>query len=183
MAKAASPQTRLADAAFRLLAKQSWNELTLASVARAAKVPLAELHALVQSKPALVGVMLVRVGEDVARRYKPDRESAPERDRVFDVALTWFESLGARKSALRALHEGLRRDPLALVTARGAFVNAAEWLLTLAEADTGRALPLKAAALAAFLARAIPVWLDDDKDLTKTMAQLDTDMGRAKWLF
>ena len=183
MAKTASPQTRLADAAFRLLAKQNWNALTLASVARAAKVPLAELLTLAPSKPALIGVMLARVGDDVARRYKPDRQSDNERDRVLDVALTWFEPLEARRPALRALHEGLRRDPLALVAARGAFVQAAEWLLTLAEADTGRALPLKAAALAALLVRAIPVWLDDDKDMTKTMAQLDTDLRRAKWLF
>jgi AcrR family transcriptional regulator len=183
MAKAATPQARLADAAFRLLVKQSWNELTLASVARSAKVPLAELHAFAPTKPALIGVMFASVGEDVARRYKPDRESANERDRILDVALTWFESLSTRRPALRALHEGLRRDPLAIVAARGAFVHAAEWLLTLAEADAGRALPLKAAVLAALLVRAIPVWLDDDKDMTKTMARLDADMRRAKWLF
>jgi AcrR family transcriptional regulator len=183
MAKTASSQTRLADAAFRLLSKQGWNALTLASVARAAKVPLAELLALAPSKPALIGVMLARVGEDVARRYKPDRESANERDRILDVALTWFESLSTRRPALRALHAGLRRDPLALVAGRGAFVNAAAWLLTLAEADAGRALSLKAAALAALLVRTVPVWLDDDKEMTKTMAQLDTDLRRAKWLF
>jgi AcrR family transcriptional regulator len=183
MAKAATPQTRLADAAFRLLSKQSWNELTLAAVARSAKVPLAKLQVLAPSKPALVGAMLARVGEDVARCYKPDKESGNESDRILDVSLTWFETLEARKSALRALHEGLRRDPLALVAARGAFLSAAEWLLTLAEADTGRALQLKAAALAGLLVRALPVWLDDDKDMTKTMAQLDADLRRARWLF
>jgi AcrR family transcriptional regulator len=183
MAKAASPQTRLADAAFRLLAKQRWNELTLAAVARAAKVPLTELHALAPSKPALIGLMLSRSGEELARRYKPDTQSENERDRILDVALTWFETLEARKPAMRALHEGLRRDPLALLAARGAFIAAAEWLLTLAEADAGRALALRAAALAALLVRALPVWLDDDKEMTKTMAQLDSDLRRAQWVF
>ena len=184
MARAAtSPRARLADAAFRLLAKQGWNALTLAAVARAAKVPLAELHALAPSKPALIGVMLARAGEDTARRYEPDNESESERDRIFDVALTWFETLGTRKPALSALQEGLKRDPLALIAARGEFVGAAEWLLVLAEADHGRALPLKAAALAALLVRTLPVWLDDDKEMSKTMARLDTGLRRAQWLF
>jgi AcrR family transcriptional regulator len=183
MVKTASPQTRLADAAFRLLSKQKWNELTLAAVARSAKIPLAELHMLAPSKPALIGLMLSRSGEEVARRYRPDTQSENERDRVLDVALTWFETLETRRPALRALHAGLRRDPLALLAARGAFVSAAEWLLTLAEADTGRALPLRATALAGLLVRALPVWLDDDKEMTKTMAQLDSDLRRAQWVF
>jgi AcrR family transcriptional regulator len=183
MAMAASPRTRLADAAFRLLAKQSWNDITLASVARAAKVPLGELHGVAPSKPALIGLMLARAGEDTARQYKIDRGSESERDRIFDVALTWFETLAARKVALRALHDGLRRDPLALIAARGEFVAAGEWLLALAEADAGRALPLKAAALAAILLRALPVWLDDDREMSQTMAKLDTDLRRASWVF
>jgi AcrR family transcriptional regulator len=183
MAKTATPQTRLADAAFRLLAKHSWNDLTLASVARSAKVPMSGLHAVASSKPALIGLMLDRAGEDTARRYKPDTASENERDRIFDVALTWFEAMAARKPAMRALHDGLKRDPLALLAARGAFIGAAEWLLVLAEADHGRALPLRAGALAAMLARTIPIWLDDDKELTNTMAKLDTDLARTKWLF
>jgi AcrR family transcriptional regulator len=183
MAKTTKPETRLADAAFRLLAKQDWNALTLAAVARAAKVPLTELHVLAPSKPALIGLMLARAGEDTARRYKPEKGSDNERDRIFDVALTWFETLGAKKVALRALYDGLRRDPLALFAARNEFVGAAEWLLTLAEADGGRALPLKAVALAGLLVRALPVWLEDDDEMSKTMAQLDAGLARAKWLF
>jgi len=184
MARAApTPRTRLADAAFRLLTKEGWNALTLAAVARAAKVPLAELHALAPSKPAIIGVMLSRAGEDTAGRYKSDIGSENERDRIFEVALTWFETLNARKPAIRALHDGLRRDPLALIAVRGEFVGAAEWLLVLAEADHGRALPLKAAALAALLVRTLPVWLDDDSGMSKTMARLDTGLRRAQWLF
>ena len=56
-------------------------------------------------------------------------------------------------------------------------------LMTLAEADKGPALALRAAALAAVLGRAIPVWLKDDADLTKTMARLDGDLRRGEsWL-
>jgi AcrR family transcriptional regulator len=183
MARSTKPEARLGDAAFRLLAKHDWRDLTLASVARAARVPLAELHAIAPSKSALVGIMLARAGEECARHYKPDKASETERDRIFDVTLTWFEALAAKKPALRAVHEGLRRDPFALLEARSAFVGAAEWLLALAEADAGRGLPLKAAALAALIARTLPVWFEDDKDMSKTMARLDAHLARAKWLF
>ena len=87
--------------------------------------------------------------------------------------------LAPQRKAVRSLHDGLKRDPLTLVAARAGIVEAAGWLLTLAEADTGPALPLRALALAAALARAVPVWLDDDKGLSRTMAALDIDLTRA----
>ncbi|HWE06692.1 MAG TPA: hypothetical protein VG274_08290 [Rhizomicrobium sp.] len=174
------PQTRLADAAFRRLAEVSWADLTLASVARGAKVPLADLLESAPSKPALLGVMLRRLSGEVARRYRPDRESQSARDRVFDVCMTWFGLQRPRKTAMRALYNGLSRDPPALLSARREFVAAAEWILALAEADAGSALRIRAAIIAGLVARAIPVWLADDDEMGKTMAQLDRDLRRAE---
>jgi hypothetical protein len=31
--------------------------------------------------------------------------------------------------------------------------------------------------------RALPVWLDDDREMSQTMAKLDTDLRRASWVF
>lgn len=172
----ADPKTRLADAALKLLAKTPWSELTLVAVAKPARVPLAELQTLASSKPALFGLVLARIGALVAARYEPEPGSA--HDRLFDVAMCWFDVLAPYKKAMRSLHDGLRRDPIALVAARTEIADAGSWLLTLAEADTGPALPLRALGLAAALARAVAVWLDDDPDLAKTMARLDTDLTR-----
>jgi hypothetical protein len=33
------------------------------------------------------------------------------------------------------------------------------------------------------MARAIPVWLDDDEDMTRTMARLDADLSRGGSFF
>ncbi|HTQ12267.1 MAG TPA: hypothetical protein VMH86_00220 [Rhizomicrobium sp.] len=181
MATPHDPSAKLADAALKLLAKTPWSELTLARVAKAAKLPLARLRGHVDGKPALLGAILTRLGDETAARYKSDPKS-PARDRVFDAAMTWFEVSGARKQAMRTLHDGLKRDPLTLVAAREDIVRAAGWLLTLAEADTGPAIPLRALALAAAMARAFPVWLDDGKDLAKTMARLDGDLRRMERL-
>lgn len=182
-ARTASPQVRLADATLRRLARTPWPDLTLAQVARSAKLPLAALQAIAPSKAALIGLVLTRLGEAVAAHYKPGRDAGSARDRLFDVGMAWFDVLARHKPAVKSLYEGLRGDPLFLVSLRGDFIAAAQWLMTLAEADTGPALTLRATAFAVALGRAVPVWLDDDKDLTKTMARLDGDLSRgADWL-
>ena len=176
------PQTRLADAAFRLLVEISWADLTLASVARAAGVSPADLLEAAPSKPALLGVMLRRLSGELARRYRPDRESHSARDRIFDVCMTWFGLQKSRKKAMRALTNGLSRDPPALLSVRREFFAAAEWILALGEADAGPALRVRAAILAGLIVRAMPVWLADDDEMGKTMAQLDRDLRRAEKL-
>jgi AcrR family transcriptional regulator len=169
---------KIADAALKLLAKTSWRDLTLAQVAKAAKFPLPSLQDLRGGKSALVGLMLTKIGSETAKRYKPESDTA--RERLFDVALAWFETNAKRKPAIRSLYEGLKHDPITLIEQRGAFAVAAQWLMTLAEADKGPMLQARALALAAIIARTIPAWLDDDSELTATMARLDSDLSRAE---
>jgi AcrR family transcriptional regulator len=176
MAKA-TKETQLADATLKLLAKTGWRDLTLAAVAKAAKIPLAQLQSL-GGKPALIGLMLDKMGAEAARHYVPEK-NAEMKDRVLEAAMTWFEINAKRKQALRSLYDGLKFDPLSLIAQREQFAGAASWLLTLAEADTGPAAPLRALGFAAIMARAIGVWLDDDADMSKTMARLDGDLSRA----
>jgi AcrR family transcriptional regulator len=178
-----SPETRLADAALKCLAKTNWKDLALADVAKAARIPLTALQTLAPSKSALLGLILARFGHDVAQRYKRDSGSESARDRIFDVAMTWFDVLAPRKAAIRALYDGFKRDPLALIALREEIASAAGWLIVLAGADTGPASGIKSTGLALALGHAIPVWLDDGKDLAKTMARLDGDLRRAESLF
>ena len=172
------PEIRLADAALRLLAKRPWQELTLAAVARAAKLKLAELQRIAPSKPRLFGLILKRLGAEVAAQHKA--ESGETHDRMFDVAMAWFDALAKHKKAVASLYDGLRRDPLSLVAARGDILEAAHWLMALAEADSGPALSLRALGFAAVLGHAVPAWLEDGPDLAKTMARLDTDLRRGE---
>jgi AcrR family transcriptional regulator len=170
-------ETRLADAALKLLAKKDWRDLTLAEVAKAAKIPLTLLQS-VGAKPALIGIMLQKFGAETAKRYVSEK-GASAKDRVLEVAMTWFEVNAARKPAIGSLYDGLKFDPLTMIAQREQFAAAGSWLLTLAEADTGPAMPLRALGFAAIMGRAIGVWLNDDADMTKTMARLDGDLSRA----
>ena len=174
-------ETQLADAALKLLAKTGWRDLTLAAVAKAAKIPLAQLQSF-GGKPALIGAILDRMGAETASRYVPEK-GADAKDRVLEVAMTWFEINAKRKPAIRSLYEGLKFDPLSLIAQREQFARAAAWLLTLAEADTGLAASVRALGFAAIMARAVGVWLDDDADMSKTMARLDGDLSRAMDFF
>jgi AcrR family transcriptional regulator len=169
--------TKLADAALKLLAKTAWNDLTLADVAKAAKIPLPSLQSL-GGKQALIGLMLQKFGAETASRHTPEKNAAAK-DRVLEVAMTWFEINAARKPAIRSLYDGLKFDPVTLLSQRAEFVAAAGWLLTLADADTGPALPVRTLGFAAIMLRAIGAWLDDDADMSRTMARLDSDLSRA----
>lgn len=174
------PKTRLADAALKLLAKTPWPALTLVAVAKSARVPLGELQALCGSKPALLGLILSRCGALAAARYVPEPGSA--HDRLFESGMSWFEALTPHKKAVASIYEGLKHDPVTLLAARGEIAAAGHWLLTLAEADTGPGLPLRALAIAAAIGRAVPVWLRDDRNLTRTMASLDMNLRRGETL-
>jgi AcrR family transcriptional regulator len=173
-------ESRLAEAAFKLLASKKWADLTLASVARLARIPLAQLLLVAPSRPALLGLMLNRLSQDTARRYRPDRASQSARDRVFDVSMTWFSVARPRRKALHNLHEGLRRDPATLLGARRDILGAAEWILVLAEADVGRAMPVRVAIVSGIFACILPIWLTDDDKMGKTMAALDRSLRNAE---
>lgn len=182
MTKRSTPQSRLADAALRLAAKKAWTEISLLDVAKAAKVPTAELQTLAPTKSALIGFVLQRVGAEAAARYKPTRGPSTARDRLFDVAMAWFDALAVHKPAIRSFYRGAG-DPFSLFAGRNDFIAAAEWLMALAHADKGPLPRLRAAGLAIFLARALAVWFDDDAEMTKTMARLDADLRRGEDVF
>jgi len=179
----ADPKARLANAALKLLAKKQWRDLTLAEVARTARLPLSAVQPIAPGKPALFGLILATFVAETGKRHKRHSKDSDTRDRFLDVCLTFLEALGARKPAVRRLYDDIRRDPLTLIAAREEIVAAADWLLVLAEADTGSSAQARALALAGMIARVVPVWLEDDREMTKTMARLDADFRRIKWLF
>lgn len=176
----ADVEARIAAAAFRLLARNSWSKTTLVSVARAADVSWDDLLKEAPSRAALVGLMLRRAAVDTAKRYRPERGIRSARERLFDVVMSWFEAQGSRKAALRSLYVGLRHEPLTLMALHGDIVASAEWLLALAGVESDAGAPVRAACIGGIMARALPVWFDDDAELGKTMAQVDRDLRRVE---
>jgi AcrR family transcriptional regulator len=172
------PEARIAAAAFRLLASHPWRDLTIASVSHAAKMPLAQVLKIAPSRPDLIAILLRETERETVRRYRPEPGQRNARDRMFDVVMSWFDVQRPRKRALGNLYRDLARDPITLLALRGQFLRMSAGFLALAEADAGLASTLRAAGLAAIVARSIRVWLDDDREMGKTMAQLERDLRR-----
>lgn len=170
---------QLGAAALRLLAKKSWNELQLRDVARAARIPLPDLVTLCPSKIDLVSLILNELTRGLGAGHVPESGAATH-DLLFDVAMSWFEGLAPHKQAVAALHTGLRHDPVTLLCARSGFARVARYLLSLAGADQEGQLGARSLGFGLALFRALPVWLEDEADLSQTMARLDTDLRRAQ---
>lgn len=172
------PTARLVAATLDFLSREGWRDMTLAAVVRAAKLSWTDALACAASKSALPGLVLRWTADETARRYRPIRASRSARERVFEVTMTWFDVQQHQKSALCTLYKGLRDDPLALLSARGEIMGVAQRILALAEADAGVFEAARGTCFAVVIARATAAWFEDDRDLGKTMAQLDRDLGR-----
>lgn len=173
-------ETRLAEAALRLLAKQEWGKLTLASVARAARVPLSDVFPVVPTKAALPRIILQVLAKETARRHRVDSRSGDPRERVFDATMRFFDVQERHAVALKKLYRALQYDPLAVLGLRNTVLDLAGELLALAEADVGSSSGVQGTVFAGILIRAVFAWRDDDDEMGKTMAQLDRDLRRAE---
>ena len=180
-----NPDTLLAQATLRLLEKQDWSKITLASVARSIKRPLSDVLCIVPSKSALPGIVLRSLATEAARRQTADAKSVDPRERLFDVTMTWFDVQQPHASGLKKLYRALQYDPPTLLATQNDILQLSGELLALAEADIGLSPRVQAAVFAAILIRAVSVWRDDDEEMGKTMAQLDRDLRRLErflWL-
>ena len=171
-------ETQLTRAVFDILARQKWPDMTLAAVARAAKLPLPDVLAIAPSKAALPGLVLRNLARENLRRQRAARTSDGPRERLFDVTMTWFDTQQSHAPALKKLYQSLKYDPATLLVMRRDFVDIAGQLLVLAETDFGLSPRLQAGVFAGALVRATSVWCDDDEEMGRTMAQLEAVLGR-----
>lgn len=173
-------ETLVAQAALGLLDKEEWSRITLTAVARLAKLPLSDVMAAASSKAALPGLILRMLIRETARRNTSDAKSSDPRERLFEVAMAWFDAQQSFAVGLKRLYRALQYDPASFLALRGEILDASGHLLALAEADFGFSPLIQSAAFAAILVRAVAAWRDDGDDMGKTMAQLDGDLRRVE---
>lgn len=172
-------ESLLANAALKLLERQAWGEITLASAARSAKVSLTDVLSIVPSKSALPGFVLRALAREALRGHRPDAKSTDPGERLFDAAMSFFDVQQSHAAALKKLYRALPYDPPTLLSMRNDVLHVAGELLALAEADRGLSPQVQAAVFAGILIRAVSVWCEDDAEMGKTMVQLDSDLRRA----
>ena len=164
--------TQLALAALHVLARKKWPDITLAAVARAAKLRLPEVLAIAPSKSVLPGLILRSLTRKNLLTERAARLSDDPRERLFDVTMSWFDTQQSHASSLKNLYRALQFDPATLLAMRGDIVGIAGELLAMAEADFGLLPIVQAGVFAIVLVRATSIWRNDDEEMGKTMAQL-----------
>jgi len=169
---------RIVAAALRLAGERSWNDVTLADIAKSAQVSLVDLRRDFGSKAEILAAF-VRAVDDEVLAGAPERDtSQPPRDAIFEVVMRRFDVLASYKPALKSISESWA--PEAAVV-RALAVSQAWMLRAAGIAAEGLEGQLRTVGLAAVYATVFRTWLnDDDPGLARTMAVLDRRLRRGE---
>lgn len=181
MAKAKDKSARIVDAALTVAAEKGWRDLSLADVASAADVSLAELYAHFRSKAAILDGFAERINRQVLEGVGPDLAEEPVRDRLFDLIMRRMDALEPHREAVRAILRDGTRDPLEMAAGGLNLMRAMTWTLEAAGIPTaGVSGLMRAKGLAAIYVATLRTWLHDETaDKAHTMAALDRSLDRA----
>ncbi len=170
---------RVVSAAFELAGLRGWSRITLAEIAEAAGMSLAELRGVVSSKNDIIALFLEQVDR---RTLEGAATTGAVRDRLFDLAMRRFDALKPHRDAIAAILSDLRVEPAIGCTLLPGFWRSLGWMMEAAGLDNrGVAGVIRRKGLAAIYLNAFRVWLSDDSpDLDKTMAALDRGLQQAE---
>lgn len=181
--KERDPEQAAIDAALALAAERGWREVSLAHVAEAAGLSLAELYPRFGSKQALLDGFSRRIDAAVLSEAAPGREESA-RDRLFDVLMRRFDALQPHRLALGNIVQDQARSPGEALCSLAQLARSMGWMLAAAgvSAEGWRGI-LRLKGLAAIYLATLRVFLrDDSADLARTMAALDGYLRRVEWL-
>jgi len=185
MAKKPRPiRDRLIDAALDLAGERPWRTVTLGDIAAAARSDLATLHRHFPSRTAIVAAVMDRTSAAMLGDADAAASDEPPHDRLLDALMRRLDALRAHKAAVRSILRDAPADPIGLVCAAPAFLNAMAWTLEAAGiGSSGIAGRVRVKGLAAIYLGALRVWLGDDSaDQGRTMAFIDQRLKRAERL-
>ncbi|MCZ4281868.1 TetR family transcriptional regulator [Kiloniella laminariae] len=166
--------------AMRLSIEQGWQNLSLAEIAVAAKLPLSELYAIFPSKAAILQHLAVQADLQLMDGEEKDRLEQPVKDRLFDLMMNRFEALSPYKQGLKSVVKAGSSDPFSAVSQLCHLRHSMALVLEAAGISTsGLRGFLRTKALSAVYLGAFRVWLkDESEDMVKTMASLDKGLGK-----
>ncbi|MSP52282.1 MAG: TetR family transcriptional regulator [Alphaproteobacteria bacterium] len=179
---ASDPGTRIVDAALELIPVHGWSRLTLARIARASGLTLADLHALYPSKNAILAAFMARIDSAMLVALADADAGASARDRLFEATMARLDALKPYREAVKRLVQDVARDPIAAVGLACRLRRSFALMLESADIGSGGlrgALRIKGLGLIHLAT--LRVWSGDESDdMAKTMAALDQNLTRAE---
>lgn len=170
------------DAALTLASAKPWARVSMAEIARAARMKPAAVQDLYADKTALVAGLMRRVDQQVAQRIGSESAAGAPRDALFDWLMERFDVMNGQRAGFVSILRGMAQEPAALLSCLSRMQESLREILTAAGlAADGPCGALRVLGLGAVYARALYVWMNDESaDLSKTMAALDQALARAE---
>ncbi len=180
MSDTAETESRLVAALWQVVAAHGWEGLTMARVAAASGLSLAELRRRCPSRLHLL--RLHGLAMDRAALEGSEFGGSSPRDRLFDALMRRIDAMQPHRAGIVRLLEELRRDPLLALLLLAELPGSMSWMLEAAGIATG-GLPglLRVQGTTGVWLATIRAWLkDDSQDLGRTMAALDRALDQAE---
>lgn len=174
----------LVESALEIAAREGWQNLTLAGLAKANKTTLARLHEHFEDKGDILAALSRMIDKQVLEAAgEPDPELSP-RDKLFDLLMERYEALNEYRPGLISVLESFKSDPKQIFIGLPHLCKSMNWMLEAAGQDAnGWDGALRLAGLTGLYIKNLRVWASDESaDLAKVMAALDKDLGRAESL-
>ncbi len=172
---------KAAAALMALAAERDFASVGLADIAEKAGISLAALREVTDGKLTLLEHLSRSVDLAVLAGVRDGNEES-RRDRLFDLLMKRFDALAPMKAGMEGLWRSARRDPPLALALHAITLTAMRWMLEAADIPAGglrRAIRVEG--LTVVYIRAVHAWLaDDDPDLAKTMAALDSGLRRGE---
>ena len=177
-----SKRSKAVRAALDLAKERDWGAISLADIAHAANLSLADLRRELSCKTDIIRFFQSEVDAEVLARAKPPGEAQSPRDRLFDIVMTRFELMQPYKPALKRISSYLCCRPGEAALLLGSSLASQYWMLAGAGAKLdGAGGALRVTGLAAIYGKVFQVWLDDaSPSLDKTMAALDKRLAKGE---
>ena len=177
-----SKRSKAVKAALDLAKERNWGDVSLADIAQAANLSLADLRREFACKTDIIRAFQSEVDAEILARPRSAREAQSPRDRLFDIVMTRFEVMQPYKPALKRISAYLCCRPGEAATLFCSSLASQYWMLAGAGAKLdGAGGALRVAGLTAVYGKVFQVWLDDDTpSLDKTMAALDKRLAKGE---
>ena len=181
---ASAPEPDLLTSAFALLAERGWAGLSLVALAERAGLPLVEVHRQLPDRRSILRALSERVDEAMLEVDRAELEGLPPRDKLFELIMRRLEAMAPHRQGLARLARDARCDPCILLPIGCRLDRSLRWMQELAGLRAhGLRARLQRRALLAIYLQTMRTWFaDDNADLAKTMAELDTLLRRVERL-
>lgn len=181
-AKPEDRRTGVVKALMRLASDRPWSDIELIDVAREAGVTLGDMRDLFPSKGAILDGFTRMIDKTVIAGTTEDLVGEPARERIFDVIMRRLDAMTPYREAMRRIAYALRGDLGSMAALNRSALNSARYMLAAAGVPTEGPLGfVKLQGLVIAQANVLSVWVDDDDpSLAKTMAKLDSELGRGE---